>query len=148
MKIVIISKTLRCYLDFNTIGILYREWALASQHFGKVLLINGPSSSGKTTLLKCLEKFGFHSINLDDLWPECYCHNIVKAAYNHNDHEFITKFSLIKSFLNPLDFLKIIDSSKIAVENYNIDQIEIIEFIQRSLPNIIKVTNIPTYQEV
>ncbi|MCP5378783.1 MAG: hypothetical protein H6910_06690 [Rickettsiaceae bacterium] len=49
----------------NLISIMIKEWSLWSQFFGKILVINGPRSSGKSTLtLKLLESFSnFATVN-------------------------------------------------------------------------------------
>ena len=51
MKKIIGWKTLRDDNDLDvSVSSLKYEWWLAIQSFGKILLLTGPSSSGKTTL--------------------------------------------------------------------------------------------------
>lgn len=134
--------------NYSPLGVLYKEWQIWSRCFGKVIALNGPSSSGKTTLLKYLEKVGFNPISLDDIWPECYCNNIINLPSNVKTSEFITKFSLAKVFLTNSDLLKIIEGSQINESSYNEHEIIIIRYIQEHISDVTKNTRMPTYTEV
>jgi nicotinamide riboside kinase len=48
----------------------YAEWAIWSKCFGKVVVINGVSSTGKTTLCEYLETFGFNLFSRDNIKDE------------------------------------------------------------------------------
>lgn len=54
----------------NLIDLLYREWQIWSKCFGKVILLNGVSSVGKTTVANYLGRFGFNKISIDDIFDE------------------------------------------------------------------------------
>ena len=54
----------------NNIKFIFQEWNLWSRCFGEVLILNGVSSSGKTTLSQQLFKFGFIHISMDAMLDE------------------------------------------------------------------------------
>ena len=51
--------------ETSIIDISVREWQLASSAFGKIIVLNGPSSSGKTTVATKFE--GYHVLSYDQV---------------------------------------------------------------------------------
>lgn len=58
------------------------EWNIWSKCFGKVLIINGVSSSGKTTLTDHLAKYGFIRVNPDEAREEILIKKFKEAIPN------------------------------------------------------------------
>lgn len=124
---------------------LYGEWQIWSKCFGEIILVNGPSSSGKSTVLQLYKKFGFVPINLDDVWPECYYNNIISSECI--PPELVEKLSLARTFLSDSDILNILSGSQIKEESYTGYQLGILADIQYYRETIEKV-RAPTYAEV
>jgi len=62
------------YHQKNSLDLMFLEWSLASKYLGKILLIIGPRSSGKSTLIpKVVDKFtNCFSINRKKIFFEVY----------------------------------------------------------------------------
>lgn len=62
------------YLQNNSIekltGFLYQEWRIWSKCFCKVVLVNGVSSVGRTTLTCGLNTLGFNKVSIDDVYDK------------------------------------------------------------------------------
>ena len=71
---------------------LYMEWKIWSRCFGKVVVINGVSSSGKSTLSHYLSNFGFNIISLDSVRD--------KLLLDYADKHFKIPITQIKKFLS------------------------------------------------
>jgi hypothetical protein len=108
---------------------LYREWVIWSKCFGKVLVINGTSSSGKTTLCKYLSKFGFNKINSDEILDEVML-------------DFFSRFTknvlLVKSFLVNDDITRVLNGYKVKEVNYSKSQLMLIKILQDEINHILK----------
>lgn len=102
-----------------------QEWNIWCKCFGKVLIINGNSCSGKTTLSKYLGKFGFHTISLDDLLTDIYSDYI--------RINFFDRITTIESFVKDDDFTKILFGFKFYLDKYTEEQISIIERFQQDI---------------
>ncbi|AZL16327.1 phosphotransferase-like protein [Rickettsiales endosymbiont of Stachyamoeba lipophora] len=83
----------------------YKEWSLWSRCFGRVIAINGVSSSGKSTLGKALIKFGFTIISIDNVYTEILFERLSK--------KFTEIFDLLTVTLKKDDIIKIICGYKI-----------------------------------
>lgn len=93
---------------------LCKEWSLWSKCFGKVIVINGVSSSGKTTLTGHLAQYGFNKITIDDIYDQ---HYIGYLSSTIPDLMF-----KVKAFLTPNDFWKVLLQLKINATNYSDSQ--------------------------
>ncbi len=113
---------------------LYSEWKIWSQCFGKVVIINGTSSSGKTTLSKYINKFGFNIINSDDTYDELLFNYLSKS---------VSDMPLLKTFLNSIDLISIMYGYKIQERKYSEKQIKIIKIIQDSINLLILNSRYP-----
>ncbi len=102
-----------------------QEWNIWCKCFGKVLIINGNSCSGKTTLSKYLGKFGFHTISLDDLLTDIY------SDYIRTN--FFDRITTIESFVKEDDFTKILFGFKFYLDKYTEEQISIIDRFQQDI---------------
>lgn len=91
---------------------LYAEWALWSRCLGKVVVINGTSSSGKSTLAKYTIKLGFNIINVDKI-----CDQILFDYFNAT---ILSLMSKIQDFLTSDDLRKIYFKHKINKDKYNV----------------------------
>lgn len=113
---------------------LYSEWKIWSQCFGKVVIINGTSSSGKTTLSTYINKFGFYVIKSDDTYDE--------LLFNYLSNS-ISDMPLLKIFLNSIDLISIMHGYKIQEQKYSKPQIKIIKIIQDNINLLILNSRYP-----
>ena len=90
---------------------LCKEWSLWSKCFGKVIVINGVSSSGKTTLTGHLEQYGFNRVTIDDIHDQHYIGYLSSAI-----PDLMFK---VKDFLTPNDFWKVLLQFKIDATKYS-----------------------------
>lgn len=106
---------------FSLTRYLILEWSIWSKCLGKVLVINGTSSAGKTTFTKYLESaLDFKRISLDDIGCDLICSYLL-------DHT-TTKFSLVKQILTWDEVEKILlQGYKINLERYDQEQRQHIE---------------------
>ncbi len=108
---------------------LFMEWAIWSKCFGKVLVINGASSSGKTTLCKYLSKFGFNTVSIDEVTDEVL-------------FDFFGKFTknilLVRSFLTDNDMTKILHGYKVGNADYSESQLMILKVLQDEINHILE----------
>jgi len=118
---------------------LVKEWKIWSKCFGKVFVINGTSSSGKTTLSKYLHKFGINLINQDDVT------NDIRFDYLS---KFTENMSLAKSFLTSSDIIYIMYGFKIKDMNYTIAEIRVIKALHNEIYAVTKDYNFPTKVEL
>lgn len=142
-----------CQLDVNSlytfeIRYLYREWKLLSKCFGAVVVINGPSSSGKSTLSRYIGQYGFNILSLDDIWYECCYNNIIQSSLDQVSISFKEKFSLAKKFLNHRDFLKLIDGITIKAVCYDEYENCLLKEIQELLPTVLQNIVMPSPIEI
>lgn len=126
---------------------LYKEWEIWSRCFGNVMIINGPSSSGKTTFSKYLGEFGFNIISLDDIFYECYFDLMCQSAFCISDI-LQEKLIFVKTFIKKQDLPKFIDGFKIEEKNYTVDEIQVIKEIQSDILEITKHTRMPSSIEI
>ena len=128
------------------ISILFQEWSLWSRCFGKVLVINGVSSSGKTTLAKALTEFGFNHISFDKAYHSVLYSKIAKIIPLIKTVNLLTKREIIKIIQT-----KVFSSAQFNIEftNKQNDQIQILEqqidLIDKS---IIRNIQAPSTQEI
>jgi hypothetical protein len=114
------------------------EWTIWSKCFGKVLLINGTSSSGKTTVCKYLSKFGFNSINIDEVADE-----VIFGYFG----KFTENIFLVKKFLTNDDMTRILNGYKVKEVNYSESQLTIIKTLQDEINHILK-HSLPNKMEI
>ena len=107
---------------------IFLEWELWSQCYGKVLVINGVSSSGKTTLSKELTKFGFHHISLDD--------SITHVLYS--EAQIIVPYIKNVRLLTKVDVLDIIFGSPQLGKKYTEKQFQEVHSIEYEISLIDK----------
>lgn len=105
------------------------EWSIWSKCFGKVFVFNGVSSTGKTTLINYLSKFGFNKVSLDDVSIDFFF-NIV----SNKIHEFL----LAQKFLSHSDLCKILFGLKVNKDKYQPNQKDVIEKLESVVPTILK----------
>lgn len=103
------------------INMLLAEWAIWSKCFGKVIVITGVSSAGKSTLSEYFKKFGFHVLNQDYIFVDLIIENINKE----NSYIF-----LAKSFLTENDMLKVLCGFKVSEKTYTQKQQSLIKHLQ------------------
>ena len=114
-------------LDISYKEMLLQEWSLWSKCFGKVVVINGVSSSGKTTLANYFQYSGFHRISIDDIYDQLY-----KNYLSSTIPDLIFKLG---SFLSQSDFWKMLLQYQINLAQYSdYEQEDIIE-LQTYLTN-------------
>ena len=109
--------------DEINITIFLQEWSLWSKYYGKVLVINGISSSGKTTLAKALMQHGFNHISEDNIFLNLF----------YNELETVLPFIRNIELLTKREILAIFDSSSQPYKEYNIRQLEQIAIIKQKL---------------
>ena len=109
--------------DGINISIIFNEWALWSRCYGKILVINGVSSSGKTTLSKELVKFGFNHVSLDNVCFEVLYNEITIALPSITDLQLLSK----------QDVLDIVCRRQQFNKNYMQEQLEQIATIKENL---------------
>jgi hypothetical protein len=112
-----LSKNIECSLNDSI-----KEWSLWSKCFGKVILINGVSCSGKTTLVNYLEQVGFDKIVVDEIYHAHY-----RSYLNTIVPELISE---VKSFLSINDFWKILFQFKVDVSKYSASEQESIDALK------------------
>ncbi len=88
------------WIEGYTISYVFQEWFLWSKCYGKVLVINGVSSSGKTTLSKALTKYGFHHISVDDVSVDLYYEEIKKLLPSITNAKSLTKTDILDIVFN------------------------------------------------
>ncbi len=104
----------------NNLSYLYKEWAIWSKCFGKVIVINGISSVGKTTLATFLCKFGFNKISIDDI--------VIQYVFADLWNIMPDKMLCAKrALINENDILKIFFRIKVNKDQYSSVQIGIID---------------------
>lgn len=112
---------------------IYTEWAIWSKCFGKVIAVNGVSSSGKSTLCNKLNTGEFNLINSDVV--------IISTKVN----KFISQFPSIQNILTSHDLKFIVSGISIDKLKYSAQQIKEIEAV---LPEIVEtVTECPLLNE-
>jgi len=122
-------RDIKYWIEDNTnISIIFQEWALWSKCYGKVLVINGVSSSGKTTLSKTLMKLGFNHISLDNVFFDLF----------YNEVEIIMPFIRSVKSLTKKDILAIFDSSPQLDKTYTTEQLNELHAIEQQLTLIDK----------
>jgi hypothetical protein len=114
--------------DFSKIN-LKAEWRIWSKCFGKVLVINGVSSVGKTTLSKYLDKFGFNRISTDDVSDQYLFEDIMSII----PHEIL---HAQKALINKEDIFKILSDIKVNKSKYSYTQIQVINNLEIIIPTI------------
>lgn len=108
---------------------LYKEWAIWSKCLGKVIVINGVSSVGKTTLLNYLGKLGFNKISIDDVYDQMlfnYLANVIPDELSK-----VQELSIKRD-----DIKKIIQGCKINKNKYEHIQLQAIKYFENSLTHI------------
>lgn len=118
---------------------LYEWRAIWSKCFGKVLLINGTSSSGKTTICKYLSNFGFNLISVDELYDNVLLDFLDKFSKN---------ISYVNSFLIDGDAKRILSGYKVKEDNYSKNQLATIEILQDEINHIVKHNSLPNKIEI
>ena len=111
--------------DFSKVN-LKAEWKIWSKCFGKVFVINGVSSVGKTTLASYLSKFGFNKISLDDIYDQLFfdaLYNIIPDEISYAQKALITQD----------DIKKIFEDCKVNKSKYYEWQIHIIDILKISI---------------
>ncbi len=111
----------------NVQNAFFQEWAIWSKCFGKVLIVNGPSSSGKTTLSKSLKKLGFTHYSMDEVVSEIDIEDM-RSWFPWIDETFTRR-----------DVLHIWSGFKIDTTQYNADQLT---RLKNLLPEIYNSPNI------
>ena len=112
---------------------LYMEWKIWSRCFGKVVVINGVSSSGKSTLSHYLSNFGFNIISLDSVRD--------KLLLDYADKHFKITITQIKEFLSDKIILKVLFGFKFTEVHYDRKKIELIKNLQKEFFNFIVQDN-------
>lgn len=126
---------------------LVREWNIWSKCFGKVVVINGTTSAGKSTLCKYLSRFGFNTISLDNVFDE-YFYDSLTTPSQYVSTEFIEKFYSVKRILTNRDMFKILDGFPIKENAYKEYELEIVRDLQKDIPKVVKHITMPTKVEV
>jgi GTPase SAR1 family protein len=98
-----------------------KEWQIWSKCLGKILVINGVSSSGKTTLANHLKRFGFNKVSIDEAYDDIFI-NLLKKPFPH-------LFSPILSFIDFNDLKKILLQYNLNKEKYSILESKIVNQI-------------------
>lgn len=112
---------------------LYREWKIWSKCLGKVVVINGVSSSGKSTLSQYLSNFGFNVISLDTIRDNL----LLDYANKH----FEKSIFQMKEFLTDSEILKVLFGFKIAEIQHDTHKIEFIQGFQKKFFNLVVQDN-------
>lgn len=119
---------------FDLISNLKKEWSIWSKCLGKIIVINGVSSSGKTTIVKLLSKFGFTAITCDDT-----IENILLESLNSRNHIL---FLDSKKMLPHNNILEIMFNTMLGKSNdegnYDVNQLSIVKDLEKSFIEIIK----------
>ena len=119
---------------------LYAEWNIWFKCFGKILVINGTSSSGKTNLSKNLSKYGFNLVSMDDVLKDIFV--------DYVSSKFPEKMFLAKKILTPDDMLKILRGFKIRESRYEEQDINLIQDFQQIIQLVQRNINSPTSIEI
>ena len=124
MKHLFINQPLISLIEINITNTLLAEWSIWSRCFGKVVIISGTSSAGKTTLSEYFKKFGFNLLSQDNIFIDLIIDNVNKEiGYIHS----------AKSFLTRNDMLKVLRGHKVKEGTYNQHQEELIHYLQVSI---------------
>ncbi len=102
---------------------LYKEWQIWSQCFGKVLVLTGVSSSGKTTFLKQKCKNSFHIISQDDVYDSMLLDHLCKNT---------KMISLVEKFVRDNDLMSIMYGFKIKTK-YAPEELKLIKDLRHEL---------------
>lgn len=116
-------------LNQRTCTLNFKEWALWSKCFGKVVMINGLSCSGKTTLTKNLSKYGFNRISTDDINDQNILDQLNKLIPSNMSYAQ-------KALIKEDDIKKIFLGHKINKNKYDTIQIKIIEDLTDALLSV------------
>jgi len=114
-------------------GSLYQEWRIWSKCLGKVVLINGVSSVGKTTLTCKLNTFGFNKVSIDDVYDKILLDHL--SAFICYEMNYFRCYGLLKFD----DIKKIFFEHKINENNYTKLQLEFIDHLKTCVSEIPKV---------
>lgn len=108
---------------------LYKEWSIWSPCLGKVVLLAGVSSVGKTAVSERFIKLGFNKINFDDIYNELlfkWLYKILpKQVLNAN-----------KALIKQDDIVKIFYGCKVNKSKYEHTQLQIIQTLESALASI------------
>jgi dephospho-CoA kinase len=124
-------------------AMLLSEWNMWSRCFGKVLVINGASSSGKTTLSKVISHFGFIHISMDEVIDDIF------SEYINNEFSVLLPYT--KNFLTSGDILSIALRFKIDESKYGKHEMEIIQKLKKQINsayNNIKINTLEIYDRL
>ena len=97
-----------------------------AQYYGKVLVINGVSSSGKTTLSQKLFKYGFHHISQDNVVKSLLYYEIATAMPSIINLKSLTKSDIVDIVYQYPQF-----------KNYTQEQLDEIATIKQNLSHSI-----------
>ena len=101
------------------------EWRLIwFKCLGKVLLLNGTSSSGKSTAARYFSYIGFQIISIDELYDNVLYHHLIK----HCKH-----MARAVSFLVKEDLDKLIAGYRISENLYSDEQVYIVALLQAEI---------------
>lgn len=102
-----------------------QEWAIWSKCFGKVFVVNGVSSVGKTTFANFLaKKYGYKPISIDNVGEEILFEQLSKLIPS--------VFSEALDLISKDDIKKIFYGCKIKSDKYNLSQMNIISDLEIS----------------
>jgi hypothetical protein len=138
--------TLTCKLDNFLKEDLRREWQIWSKCFGKVILINGPSSSGKTTLSQYLTKFGFYTVSSDNIRDE--------LMFEYANNKFgDSVMSLLKMNLTYTEIIKVLYRFKFTENKHQKLEVEFVKtfqqvFIYSTFKDINFLTKIDIFERI
>ncbi len=124
---------------------LYKEWRIFITFFGKLIVINGPSSSGKTTISRCLEKFGFNTLSIDDIWYECFYNKVLDQ---HENQKIKNSITLVKGLLTQEDFIRLIDGLPLRYNKFLEHEKNAIDNLRSEIPNIFRSMELPSPIEI
>ena len=79
---------------YPTFYYLLSEWHYAFKNFGKIIILNGPTSSGKTTAIKSLPAKKFHTVSIDDVWNKVFIKRILSSD-TKDAYDFQTSLSVL-----------------------------------------------------
>lgn len=91
--------------------------------FGKILLLNGPSSSGKTNISRKLTNYGYSIISSDSIKNE--------ILYKYANVNFKNEISLLKKDLGYDKILKILYGFQLKQGNFSEKEIRFIQDFQK-----------------
>lgn len=123
------------FIDLYTEQVYFvKEWSIWCKCFGKVLILNGNSSSGKTTLSRYLSKFGFNLISLDDL--------VTAAYFDYIKNRFCNQINLIEQFVKNDDLRRIISGYTPDANQYTNEEFDFIYRLQQDIYIVHKTQHI------